>query len=157
MERRNHLNVLFCEYACSQKSSLNKYTASVHEGKKPFKCQICDFNCSYTEEEENSQMWCMWIQLLSQGLNDYLFTVNEMKKPFICGSCEVTFSREVNLKRHIALVHDGKKPFNCHICDTTFTQNLNEILTHYFNFGKVRTFWKGHKKLKQSPTWFDIS
>ena len=21
---------------------------------------------------------------------------------------------------------------------------------------KVRTFWKGHKNLKQSPTWFDI-
>ena len=28
-----------------------------------------------------------------------------------------------------------------------------QAVTDYF---KVRTFWKGHKNLKQSPTWFDI-
>ena len=32
-----------CEYTYSQKSHLNQHVAKVHEGKKPFKCQICDY------------------------------------------------------------------------------------------------------------------
>ena len=31
----------FCDHICSQQSDLNK-----HEGKKPFKCDICDYGCS---------------------------------------------------------------------------------------------------------------
>ena len=30
------------DYRCSQKGDMNKHVASVHEGKKPFKCDICD-------------------------------------------------------------------------------------------------------------------
>ena len=32
-------------YICSQKSRLNQHVATVHEGKKSFKCDICDYKC----------------------------------------------------------------------------------------------------------------
>ena len=28
----------FCDYSCSQKMDVNKHIAAVHEGKKPFQC-----------------------------------------------------------------------------------------------------------------------
>ena len=35
-----------CDYRCSQKSSLTRHIAQVHERKRPFKCEICDYSCS---------------------------------------------------------------------------------------------------------------
>ena len=32
-----------CDYSCSQKIRMNTHISSVHEGKKPFKCEICDY------------------------------------------------------------------------------------------------------------------
>ena len=34
------------DYSCFQKSSMSEHVTSVHEGKKSFKCDICDNNCS---------------------------------------------------------------------------------------------------------------
>ena len=33
-------------YSYTQKSDMNKHIAVVHEGRKPFKCDICDYSCS---------------------------------------------------------------------------------------------------------------
>ena len=35
-----------CNYTFSLKSSLKRHVASVHEGNKPFKCEICDYSCA---------------------------------------------------------------------------------------------------------------
>ena len=35
-----------CDYSCSQKSNMNKHVKSVHAGKKPLKCDMCEFSCS---------------------------------------------------------------------------------------------------------------
>ena len=35
-----------CDYSCSQKSNMKTHVASVHEEKKPFKCNICEYGCS---------------------------------------------------------------------------------------------------------------
>ena len=43
MKERNLLNVMFVVHsAFFHKYRLKLHTASVHEGKKPFKCDICD-------------------------------------------------------------------------------------------------------------------
>ena len=36
------MNVI-CDYGCYQKSDMKLHVASVHEGKKPIKCDICDY------------------------------------------------------------------------------------------------------------------
>ena len=33
-----------CNFSCSQKSNMKKHVAAVHEGNKPFKCAICDYS-----------------------------------------------------------------------------------------------------------------
>ena len=35
-----------CDYHSSLKIHMKKHIALVHEEKKPFKCDICDYNCS---------------------------------------------------------------------------------------------------------------
>ena len=35
---------------CSEKSDMNRHVSSVHEGKKPFKCDICDYTCSLKQQ-----------------------------------------------------------------------------------------------------------
>ena len=34
-----------CEYTASDKYSLSRHITEVHEGKKPFKCDTCDYSC----------------------------------------------------------------------------------------------------------------
>ena len=44
-------------------------------------------------------------------------------------------------------------------CEARFWSWFARVLFIYcqnIRNDKVRTFWKGHKNLKQSPTWFDI-
>ena len=66
----------------------------VHEGKKPFKCNICDTNFAS-----------------KQGLNTHIATVHEGKKPYRCNTCDSSFSQKQTLKNHITMVHEQKKPF----------------------------------------------
>ena len=61
----------------SAKWNLNEHVASVHEGSKPFKCNICDFNYSRT-----------------QDLNRHVSLVHEGKKPFQCGMCSFSCSHK---------------------------------------------------------------
>ena len=48
MKGRSHSNVTFATtvFLKKKKNSLKSHVASVHEGNKPFKCDICDYSCS---------------------------------------------------------------------------------------------------------------
>ena len=35
-----------CDYSCTRKDNMKTHVASVHEKKKPFKCEMCDYCCS---------------------------------------------------------------------------------------------------------------
>ena len=74
------------------KQNLNNHIASVHENKKPFKCNICDANFAR-----------------KPYLKGHIASVHEGKKPYKCNICDTSFTRKENLNRHIALVHEGKK------------------------------------------------
>ena len=83
----------------------NEHVASVHEGNKTSKCDICDYICSK-----------------KSNLNQHIAAVHGVKKPFKCDICDYTCSRKSNLKRHVATVHEVKKPYKCEICDYSCSQ-----------------------------------
>ena len=45
MKERTHLDVTYylCDYSCSQKRVMTNHIASLHEGKRPFRCDICEY------------------------------------------------------------------------------------------------------------------
>ena len=49
-EERKSFKCDICEYTCSQKSVMNRHVASVHTENKPFKCGVCDYKCSRKDQ-----------------------------------------------------------------------------------------------------------
>ena len=72
--------------------NLTQHTAPVHEGKKSFKCSVCDFNFS-----------------AKQNLSNHIATVHDGKKPFKCSNCDFNCTTKRNLTRHFSSVHECKK------------------------------------------------
>ena len=66
---------------------MNKHIATVHEGKKQFKCDICNANFGQKGDR-----------------NRHVTTVHEGKKPFKCDICNAKFGKWTVLihKSHIA-------------------------------------------------------
>ena len=64
---------------------------SVHEEKRPYKCNICDANFARKAH-----------------LNVHLASIHEGKKPFQCNLCETSFVQKGTLKKHLASIHEGK-------------------------------------------------
>jgi uncharacterized Zn-finger protein len=100
-----------CDYETGLNYNLKKHTEIVHEGLKPFKCRICDFK---TGDKTN--------------LKTHIDSVHEGIKPFKCNICVHESSTKGNLKRHIETVHERIKPFKCNFCDyeSARKDNLNE-------------------------------
>ena len=73
------------------KGWLKKNIVSVHEGKKPFKCDICDYRCSQ-----------------KVNMNRHVASVHEEKKPFKCEICDATFTQKSSLKTHMTNIHQEK-------------------------------------------------
>ena len=46
-EKKKPFKCDFSDYSCTQNRFLSKYVLSVHEKKKPFQCEICDYSCSW--------------------------------------------------------------------------------------------------------------
>ena len=68
----------------SEKADLRRHVESVHEGKRPHKCNVC--GKSFTEKK---------------FMLKHIDTVHEGNKPFKCESCERTFAHKGNMKKHI--------------------------------------------------------
>ena len=67
------------------------HIATVHEGKKQFKCGVCHVN------------------FVKKGdLNRHVVTLHEGQKPFKCEIFNVEFGQKGNLNAHITTVHEGK-------------------------------------------------
>ena len=61
--------------------------SSVHEGKKPFSCKICD------------------VRFTQSGiLNGHISAVHEVNKRFKCNICDASFSQKGSLNGHIPSV-----------------------------------------------------
>ena len=64
-----------------QKTRLNGHMASVHDGKKPFKCEIC--NVAFTQK--------------------HMASVHEGNKSFNCNNCDACFAQNNSLNEHILM------------------------------------------------------
>ena len=97
---------------------MDRHIASIHEGKKPFQCNICDATF-----------------VGKGGLNRHVASVHEKKKPFQCSICDSSFAEKSKLKGHISSVHE-KKRISCTLCDRTYpysqksSLNKHMVLTH---------------------------
>ena len=71
-----------------ENNNLKQHKKSVHEGNKPFKCEVCDFSSSRKID-----------------MKRHVNAVHEGKKPFKCEICDYRCSRKNRLKQHIACKH----------------------------------------------------
>ena len=99
-----------CKKTFTVARSLQRHIESVHEGKRPFKCDHCELIFS---EKGN--------------VKKHVSAVHEKQKPFNCGSCDSKFATKTTLKLHTDVVHEGKKPYGCIECEAKFaTRNKLE-------------------------------
>ena len=84
------------------KGDLAIHILPVHEGKKPFKCNICDHKIAKKFD-------------LTKHINE----VHEEEKQHLCTICNVSFSRKSSLDTH-NIIHKGNKPFKCEKCNSNF-------------------------------------
>ena len=68
---------------------MNRHVASLHEGKKPFNCELCDYSSS-----------------VKSSMNKHIASVHEGKKPFKCEYCDYSSSMRSTMNQHVALVVD---------------------------------------------------
>jgi KRAB domain-containing zinc finger protein len=114
------------------KRGFEEHYFNVHEGIKPFKCDICGLTFAR-----------------KQRLNKHKKCHEHVKCDVKCDLCEKSFTTKKGLNRHKEYVHNentavgdpgkamtnnaepipkGKKPFHCTMCDTEFEEKrgLNE-------------------------------
>ena len=88
---------------------------TVHEGKRPFKCDTCQTTFSHRT-----------------GLNRHVENIHEKNKPFRCDICKLRFSRRNCLIRHMESIHDRNLPIQCNFCDfkCSFESNLKNHIAN---------------------------
>ena len=97
------------------------HIASVHEGKKQFKCEECHVQFE-----------------VKHDLNEHIATAHEERDQFTCSFCKSNFDEIPDLNKHIASVHEGQKPFKYDKCENftfvTFEWLLVTITASYVQF-----------------------
>ena len=82
---------------------MHRHVAIVHEGKKPFKCDICDARFSRKDP-----------------LNVHIASIHEEKKPFNCEICDKKFSQRGSMNRHKVSHAKGKKKKHINVQSAVF-------------------------------------
>ena len=122
-EGRKSFKCDICDYSSLHKQNLKKHIESVHEKTKPFKCDICDYRCSHKHH-----------------LKIHIGSVHEKTKPFKCDMCDYRCSHKPILKRHIESVHEITKPFRGNICHRSFPEQRDLVrhvsINHHNLFNK---------------------
>jgi hypothetical protein len=111
MAQSNEKLCLICEKEFSSSSYRKKHERFVHDGQKPFKCDICQKSFIH-----------------SSGLKVHQH-IHTGAKPFTCELCDKNFNRPAHLKTHVRAVHEKLKPHTCNECELTFGHKIN-LQTH---------------------------
>ena len=113
------------------KRELKAHILSVHEGKKVYRCSICQacfaaggkmkrhMISDHGKEHQNFKPK----ELLRMNL------FHEIEKPQSCNKCGDVFDSKRELKVHNLSVHEGKKLFRCSICTECF-DNSSKMKNH---------------------------
>ena len=105
LKESESLKCEFCTKIFSEKKSLRRHIATIHEGKMPFNCKYCNKN---------------FIQNVQ--LDNHIALVHEGKEPFKCKICEGNL-----MSTHISTIHEGKMAFKCKFCNKKFFRKNNLI------------------------------
>ena len=81
------------------KSNFKTHIASVHEGKKPFKCHVCDAKFSN-----------------KPNMKRHVAYVHENNKSYKCDMCFKIYKANADLKRHISTIQE-EKTIKCESCE----------------------------------------
>ena len=120
---------------------MKTHVESVHEGKKPFKCDICG---SYFAHKGTLKIHVDGVHKLishicelcersfkcKSGLNHHKNEFHNMGKLFHCPVCQKTFKRKFEMNAHIRIDHEGRKDFICSICTVSFGRK-NGLEVHF--------------------------
>ena len=122
------------------KRNMNQHVAVVHEGKKPFECELCNacFSKKVGLETHISMVHdgnksfecnlCQFATATENNLKAHIKSVHAEKESYECTICKKVFSGrngKRNMRAHMEVVHEGKKPFLCEICDSSFSRERN--------------------------------
>ena len=77
-----------CSYSYAIKVNMNKHVASVHEGKKPYKCDFCDHSSVLNR--------VTWINMRERSHSNVTFVI-------------MAVLQKGSMKWHVAAVHGSKK------------------------------------------------
>ena len=102
-----------CDYNSVEDRHMKIHIQVVHEGKKPFKCTLCD--ASFTKKS----YMVTHIASVHEG-KKHIESKHEKKRPYKCSKCDACFTQSNVLKKHITSVHEGKKDYQCPICDGNY-------------------------------------
>ena len=89
------------------KSNLNKHVSTVHEGIKPFQCDIC--NACFGQKD---------------NLNNHIAIVHEGIKQFKCDICHAGFGRKGNLNKNLKLLIKERNHLNVAFVKLNLHQNM---------------------------------
>ena len=107
-------------FDCSQKQALKKYISEMHEeGKKPFKCDICDQSFFKRAICQNTLLLSMILTNHSSVIFVTKFFCKEQFKETYCwyswkeekmwmSFCSQKISLNKNLRKHSSEVHEGR-------------------------------------------------
>ena len=72
------------------------------------------------------------------------------EKSFKCSICDSTFSKKLDVNRHIDSVHEGKRPYKCSFCNISF--GIKQNLTRH-----ITSVHEKKKPFKKCSKWDSIS
>ena len=127
------------KHFCNQRSK-QRHIQTIHEGKKPYRCDPCRVNFSQKghlnehiyrihekinrskshQHELYSCIECDYKCYSNSKLSKHKWSVHKGKF-FSCSLCDAAYTTQQNLVIHTKAAHEGKR-FSCHMCDSTFTQ-----------------------------------
>ena len=108
--------------------SVHIESLKVNEGKKPFKCEIC--NLSFATKISK------FCHETNVHIEKHLSREGKVhtEEKFKCETCDKVFTARRSLRDHKVSVHDGKKRFKCEICNLNFayrrTLRAHKVAVH---------------------------
>ena len=140
---------------------LEKHIMVVHEGIKPYLCDICGYGTNLrvkmelhmaTKHNEDKVLSyvcdvCDYKCSNQLHLRAHLQIVHlENLTPFECGVCQYQCRKRASVVKHMKIVHEKRRPFQCTQCDKSFP--VNSVLLRHIEsvHDKVRIFTKDTKE-----------